>query len=239
LVRQERLFDASAQVTETPRPLRRQVQRPQNHSRMIGWLSATAFSSFGTPTSWAEVLGFATGLVTVWLLVRQHILNWPLGILNVLLLMLVFWSAGLYADAVLQVVYVLLGLYGWWAWLYGGERHTALVVRDTTPTEWLGLAVAGVLLTGGLWLFLDRLTGSTVPLADAVTTALSLLATYGQTRKLVQSWWLWIAADLIYIPLYAYKQLWLTAILYVAFLTLCVVGLRAWRTARRSEPVPV
>jgi nicotinamide mononucleotide transporter len=154
----------------------------------------------------------------------------------VLLLMVVFWSAGLYADASLQIVYVLLGAYGWWAWLYGGASRTPLVVRVTTGAEWLGLAVAGGLLTGGLWLFLDRLTGSTVPFADALTTALSLLATYGQTRKLVENWWLWIAADLIYIPLYAYKDLWLTALLYIAFLLLCILGLRSWQAALRIEP---
>lgn len=198
---------------------------------MIHWLNSTALTAFGAPTTWAEVLGFATGLINVWLLVRQHILNWPLGILNVALLMLVFWSAGLYADAGLQILYVLLGFYGWWAWIYGGQDRTHLVVRATTGTEWLALGGAGVLLTGGLWVFLDRLTNSTVPLADAVTTALSLLATYGQSRKLVENWWLWIAADLIYIPLYGYKDLWLTSILYVAFLVLCVAGLRAWRSA--------
>ena len=202
---------------------------------MIDWLSGVAFTAFGVGTTWAEVLGFGTGLVNVGLLVRRHILNWPVGILNVLLLMLVFWSAGLYADASLQIVYVVLGAYGWWAWLYGGASRTPLTVRTTTRAEWLGLAVAGVLLTGGLWLFLDRLTSSTVPLADALTTALSLLATYGQTRKLVESWWLWIAADLIYIPLYGYKDLWLTALLYVAFLVLCVLGLRAWRAALRTR----
>ena len=206
---------------------------------MIDWLSSVAFTTFGVGTTWAEVLGFGTGLVNVGLLVRRHILNWPLGILNVLLLMLVFWSAGLYADAGLQIVYVLLGAYGWWAWLYGGASRTPLTVRSTTRAEWLGLAVAGVVLTVGLWLFLDRLTGSTVPLADALTTALSLLATYGQTRKLVESWWLWIAADLIYIPLYAYKDLWLTALLYIAFLVLCVLGLRSWQAALRTQAVAV
>ncbi|WP_433828142.1 nicotinamide riboside transporter PnuC [Actinoplanes sp. CA-015351] len=203
---------------------------------MIDWLNSPAVATFGVPTSWAEVLGFLTGLVNVGLLVRRHILNWPLGILNVLLLMVVFWSVGLYADAGLQIVYVILGFYGWWAWLYGGADRTRLVVRGTTRAEWLGLALAGVVLTGGLWLFLDRLTGSTVPLADALTTALSLLATYGQTRKLVESWWIWIAADLIYIPLYGYKGLWLTAILYVAFLILCVLGLRSWRSASVRVP---
>jgi nicotinamide mononucleotide transporter len=193
---------------------------------------------FGVETTWTELLGFATGLVTVWLVVRQHIANWPVGIANVLFLMVVFWQAGLYADAGLQIVYVLLGLYGWWQWGYGGERRTPLTVRRTTGPEWTGLAVAGALCTVALWLFLDRLTASTVPLPDAATTALSLMATYGQAKKLVESWWLWIAADLIYIPLYAYKGLWFTAILYVAFLALCVLGLRAWRADLR-RPVLV
>jgi nicotinamide mononucleotide transporter len=206
---------------------------------MIDWLNSTALTAFGAPTTWAEVLGFATGLINVWLLVRQHILNWPVGILNVALLMLVFWSAGLYADAGLQILYVLLGVYGWWAWRHGGADRTHLVVRTTTRTEWLAQAAAGVLLTAALWLFLDRLTSSTVPFADALTTALSLLATYGQSRKLVENWWLWIAADLIYIPLYGYKDLWLTSLLYVAFLALCVAGLRAWQSARRAQRVTV
>lgn len=207
---------------------------------MINWLSGTALTAFGAPTTWAEVLGFATGLVTVWFVVRQQVANWPIGIVNVVLLMLVFWSAGLYADAGLQIVYIVLGIYGWWLWTFGGERRTRLTVRTTTGSEWLGLAVAGVLLTAAVWYFLTRFTESTVPLADAVTTALSLLATYGQCRKLVESWWLWIAADLIYIPLYGYKDLWLTALLYIVFAGLCVVGLRAWRAALHpSDPILV
>lgn len=196
---------------------------------VVDWLNTSAFTFAGAPTTWAELLGFGTGVVTVWLVVRQHPANWPLGVANVLLLMAVFAQAGLYADAGLQIVYVILGLYGWWQWLYGGADHGRLEVRDTLPREWAGLAVAGVLLTGAGWLFLDRLTDSSVPFTDSLTTALSLLATYGQSRKLVQSWWLWIAADVVYIPLYGYKGLWLTAALYLIFLALCVLGLRAWR----------
>jgi nicotinamide mononucleotide transporter len=206
---------------------------------MIDWLTATAVTLFGAHTTWAEILGFATGLVCVALVVRRHIANWPVGILNVALLMLVFWTYGLYADAALQIVYVVLGCYGWWLWTTRPSA-AAVEVRRTTSAEWLGLAVAGAALTGGLWLYLDRLTNSTVPLADALTTALSLLATYGQARKLLENWWLWIAADLIYIPLYAYKDLWLTAILYGAFLALCVAGLRSWqRVLARSDALPV
>lgn len=207
---------------------------------MLEWLNAAAVTLFGAQTTWAELLGFATGILCVVLVVVQHIANWPIGILNVLLLMVVFWSNGLYADAGLQIVYVALGAYGWWQWAFGGARRTRLPVRATTLVEWLGLAIAGGVLTGGLWLFLDRLTNSTVPLPDALTTALSLLATYGQARKLVESWWLWITADLIYVPLYGYKDLWLTAVLYSVFLALCVAGLRTWRgdLARTAAPAP-
>ncbi len=70
-----------------------------------------------------------------------------------------------------------------------------------------------------------RLDGA---LADALTTALSLVATYGQSRKRWESWWFWITADLIYIPLYVYKHLHLTSVLYLLFLGPCLIGLRSW-----------
>ncbi|WP_432828347.1 nicotinamide riboside transporter PnuC [Dactylosporangium sp. CA-092794] len=198
---------------------------------MLDWLTSPAFHALGAATTWAELLGFASGLATVYLVVRQHIANWPLGIANVLLLMVAFWHAGLYGDAWLQVVYVVLGAYGWWRWSTG-----ALVqrVRTTTRAEWWWLGAAGVGLTVVLWWYLDRFTESTVPWPDAATTAVSLLATYGQTRRLVESWWLWIAVDVVYVPLYGYKNLWLTALLYLVFLALCGLGLRAWRAELRA-----
>ncbi len=94
---------------------------------------------------------------------------------------------------------------------------------------WLGPVT--LLGAAALFLFLKRFTDSTVPHWDGLTTALSLAATYGQTKKLLESWWLWILADLIYIPLYVSKGLPLTAVLYVIFLTLCVVGLRSWMSS--------
>lgn len=200
-----------------------------------------AFTVFGQATTWAEVAGFLTGVVTVWLVVRQHILNWPIGILNVTVLGLVFLDGGLYADAGLQVVYVLLQLYGWWQWRYGGENRTMRRVTRTTRTEWAGLAMAVAAGTALLTWMLTVWTDSTVPFWDALTTAVSLAATYGQTRKLLESWWLWITVDLVYIPLYLYKGLDLTALLYVIFLGLCVAGLRSWRRdpALTRPPVPV
>jgi nicotinamide mononucleotide transporter len=187
------------------------------------------------------VLGFVTGAVNVWLVVRQHIANWPVGIANVVLLGLIFVDGGLYADAGLQGVYVVLQVWGWWQWLYGGRGRTELVTQRTSRAEWFWLAVAGVAATALLTWMLRAWTDSTVPFWDALTTTISLAATYGQSRKLLESWWLWIAADLIYIPLYAYKHLYLTSVLYVLFLALCVAGLVAWRRewAARQTATPV
>jgi nicotinamide mononucleotide transporter len=196
---------------------------------IVDWLNAPAFTSFGAPTTWAEVLGFLTGAGCVYLVAKQHILNWPLGIANNALWILLFATAGLYADSGLQVVYILLGVWGWAQWLYGGTRSAGRVVSRTSPREWVGLGVAAVVLVLGLTWFLAALTPSTVPFWDAVTTTLSLLAVYGQALKRWESWLLWMAADVIYVPLYHYKGLDLTAILYVGFFLLCVKGLRDWR----------
>jgi nicotinamide mononucleotide transporter len=184
--------------------------------------------------SLVEVLGFVSGALCVWLVARQNVWNWPIGIANNITFFVLFWAAGIYADASLQVVYVGLALYGWWAWLRGGTGHSALPVSRTTGRQWVVLAGAGVLATAALTWLLDTATDSVVPLPDAATTVLSLLATWGQARKKLESWWLWITADVIYVPLYAYKDLWLTAALYLGFLGLCVFGLRNWTASYRS-----
>ncbi|MEU9099013.1 nicotinamide riboside transporter PnuC [Streptomyces sp. NPDC048361] len=191
----------------------------------------------GVSLSWTEILGFASGALCVWLVARQHIANWPVGLANNVFFIVLFLQAGLYADAGLQVVFIALAVYGWWTWAHGGGPGPGtLPVRRTTRTEWLWLLAAGAVGTVALTFLLGAATDSTVPFWDALTTALSLAATYGQCKKLVESWWLWIAADVVYIPLYASKGLYLTSLLYVGFLALCLIGLRGWRRELGAHP---
>jgi len=191
--------------------------------------AAPAFTVFGASTTWGEVLGFGSGALCVWLVVKVSVWNWPVGIANSLFFFVLFVQAGLFAAAVLQVVFAALGVFGLWSWLHGGQRRTQLPVTRVNARDWIGLGLIGVAGFGIITWFLAAHTSSTVPEADAATTVLSLLATWLQARKKVECWWLWIAADVIYIPLYLYKGLTLTAILYVGFLALCIFGLRAWR----------
>ncbi|MDP3714576.1 MAG: nicotinamide riboside transporter PnuC [Mycobacteriales bacterium] len=181
--------------------------------------------------SWTEVAGFVTGALCVFLVVRQHIANFPVGIANNVFFIVLFWRVGLYADAGLQVVYIGLALYGWWWWLHGGPDRSRLTVSRTPRPEALWLSAAGVAATVGLTAFLASTTDSTVPFWDAVTTVLSLQATYLLTRKRLENWWVWITADILYVALYAYKDLHLTAVLYAGFLGLCIAGLVQWRRA--------
>jgi nicotinamide mononucleotide transporter len=186
-----------------------------------------------------EVLGFVTGALCVWLLARQIIWNWPIGIANNALYLIVFLRSGLYGDAGLQVVYMLLGAYGWWMWLHATPGREELPITRASGPTWTWLIPATGVAAIALAFFLARFTDSTVPGWDGFTTALSLAAIYGQSRKYVESWWIWIAADVIYIPLYIYKNLWLTSVLYLVFLILCVIGLREWRRELRETNAQV
>jgi nicotinamide mononucleotide transporter len=201
-------------------------------SGFLAWFTAPfnaeAFTLFGAPTTWGEVLGFATGAWCVRLVVRRSIWNWPVGIANNVFFLALFLNAGLYADSVLQVVFFTLGLYGWWAWLHGGVSRTPLATSRLTGRQWPVVLTVTFAATIVIATMLARWTPSTVPWADAVTTVLSLVAVWAQARRKLESWWFWIAADLVYVPLYQYKGLTLTAILYLGFLALCVTGLRAW-----------
>lgn len=178
--------------------------------------------SVGTDEAW----GFATGGVCVWLVVREHEWNWPIGLANNLVFFVLFLRGRLFADMSLQVVYFALGIYGWWNWLHG-ERGERLPIHPTTRREWFALALTLPAGTVALREVLLAVNGA-APFWDALTTALSLAAQFLLCRKRLENWWFWIAADIVYVPLYLSRGLPLTAILYAVFLLMCLVGLRAW-----------
>lgn len=185
-----------------------------------------------------EITGFLTGALCVWLIARQNIWNWPIGISNNVLYSVIFLRTGLYADAGLQVFFIALGSYGWWTWAHRLPSAPELKVTRTTAVTWTALIPATIAIALLLRYVLARYTDSVVPGWDGLTTALSLAAIYGQCRKLFESWWLWILSNLIYIPLYLYKGLTITAGLNLVYLVLCIAGLRDWQRALRTQAQP-
>ncbi|NUP72136.1 MAG: nicotinamide mononucleotide transporter [Gemmatimonadaceae bacterium] len=183
-----------------------------------------------------ELAAALTGAISVWLSVRQNIWSWPTAIVNVVLYTVVFWDAKLYADMGLQVIYAVLSLYGWYQWLYGGAGRTELRVTRTPPRVAAILtliAAAGSALLGTL---LRHTTDAALPFMDSFLSSTSLVAQWMMTKKLLENWLVWIAVDVLYVGMFLFKGLYLTAGLYAVFLGLAVRGYLDWR---RSMLVPV
>lgn len=181
-----------------------------------------------------EVLGFITGAVCVLLVVEQNIWNFPIGLANNVFFIILFLSSRLYGDMALQVVYIVLGVIGWYQWLRGGENRTRLRVSHTSVMEVAVLVIIGVAATAGMHEYFKRINDS-APFLDALTTVLSLLAQYLLNCKRIESWYVWITADIIYVWLYIQKDLLLTGVLYAIFIGMCIAGLRVWFKALSEQ----
>lgn len=194
-------------------------------------------SIFGQNTSVAELVAMLTGLIGVYLTIRQSVWCFPVGIVNVVLYAILFFSPGiqLYADALLQCFYTLLLFYGWYKW-----SSTKNEVKVTVPVFLksniaIKMAIFVLLSTCILALFLKNYTNASYPWIDSALTCGSLAAQWMIARKIIENWIVWVIVDIIYIPLYIAKNLPLTAILYAVFLVMAVKGFKEWKAAMKYE----
>ena len=176
-----------------------------------------------------EVLAVVTGIISVYLSTRENIWSWPTALVNVSLYFVVFLEAKLYADMGLQVVYFALSLYGWYEWLYGGENRTELHVSRTPRSLGVRLVLIGAATATVLGTMLARFTDAALPYVDSATTSTSLVAQWMMTRKLLENWAVWAVVDVVYIGMFVFKRLYLTAGLYSVFLVLAIMGYFQWR----------
>lgn len=183
-----------------------------------------------------ENLAAAFGVVSVYLSVRQNIWSWPTAIVNVGLYTIVFYSSRLYADMGLQVVYVVISFYGWYQWLYGGKNRTELKVSTTSRKPRITLAAIGVVCSFLLGTLLHRTTNAALPYLDSTTTSTSLIAQWMMTKKLLENWIVWVAVDVVYIGMFIYKSLYVTAGLYLVFLILSMMGYGEWKATLAVPP---
>jgi len=176
------------------------------------------------------------GIVSVYLSVRENIWSWPTAIVNVTLYIFVFYRARLYADMALQVVYIGISLYGWYEWLHGGRGKSRLAVSRGTRRLSLLLAGIGVVAAAILGTLLARYTNAAIPYLDSTTTTTSLIAQWMMARKILENWLVWVAVDVVYIGMFVYKSLILTAGLYAVFLVLSLMGYFQWRRSLQQAP---
>jgi len=173
-------------------------------------------------------------ILGVWLMAQRRMVAWPVGLLSVALYALVFAEAKLYSDTLLQLAFAVFLVYGWINW----RRHNADEgsVRIVPLSRSKMLRDLGIGLLGGIALGagMHSLTDASLPWLDAILTGLSLVAQWWQARRHTATWWLWIVVDVVYVGAYLFKSLHVTAALYVFFLGLAVIGLRAWSAAAHT-----
>ena len=188
-----------------------------------------------------DILGFAVGLVYLWLEYKASIWLWLAGIIMPAIDILLYYKAGLYADFGLAVYYCLAGVYGFLAWKYfkrgsaaAAESGVSEVVPQEKPVthfpllQALPVGVIFALLWWGIWWVLVRFTDSTVPVADAFTTALSIVALWALSRKYAEQWLIWLVVDIVCCALYVYKGIPFKAAIYGLYTVVAVFGYRKW-----------
>ena len=175
-----------------------------------------------------EIAAVAFTLVNIWLAVKQNMWTWPTGIASVILYGIVFYQSRLYANAGLQVIYFALSIHGWYEWLHGGVNHTELRVRKTTARQWIGCAISGVVLTAALMWLLKTVQGS-APFSDASTTAFSIVGQWMLNEKLLENWLIWLAVDIVYVPMLFASHRAASGWLYAFLCVLAIKGYIDWR----------
>ena len=203
--------------------------------------------------NYIEFFGAMTGILYVFLEIRQNIWLWPVGIITSAVYIIVFFTSKFYADMGLQGYYLVISCLGWVWWIKGtghraqgtgqenirlpsmeglgvgsGETKSLNVTRITLKTG-LILTVVFILLYFLMWFILSGLTDSPVPEWDSFITSLSVVATWMLARKIYEHWFLWIAVNTTAMIIFTARGLYPTAVLYFVYFAMSFAGLRAWR----------
>ncbi len=193
-------------------------------------LFAAAFTLWGSPVTWLEIVAFVLAVCMVVANIRVNPIAWPLAIVSSLLYLALFSGSKLYGEAALQLVFIVVAGWGWWQWLRGTATDgSVLKVRSLTARgRWLMLGTFAI-----AWpvvgMFLKRHTNTDVPWWDAFPTAGSLIGQWLLGRKYVENWPTWVVVNIVSVGLFAYKGLWLTTLLYGVFIVMSFIGWRAWQ----------
>ena len=188
-----------------------------------------ALSGAAAAMSVAEVVAVGLAIAYLLLAIRQSLWCWPAAICSAAIYIVLMFNAGLYMESALQFFYIGMAVYGWVHWAYGGDGNVKLPITDwplafNVPP--LALMAVLTLTSGGL---LDRYSDAAYPYADSFTTWAAMITTWMVARKVLQNWHYWFVIDAVSVYLFWQRELYLTALLFLLYLVLIIVGYRAWR----------
>lgn len=178
-----------------------------------------------------EIVSSILALLGVWLTMRRNMLCWAVYIVSTILFGIVTFHSKLYADTILQVIYLFASLYGTWAW-WKNKNANDLIIRGigiTSLKEWLIGIVFTIGLGAATGLFLHHHSNADIPYIDSSCFALSVLGQILQARKKIENWIIWVIADTAYAAVYFYKELYSFGILFIIMTIMAIAGYFSWK----------
>ncbi|TDD74574.1 nicotinamide riboside transporter PnuC [Actinomadura rubrisoli] len=206
----------------------------------MSWLNAS-FGLFGEHVLWTDLIGNVLSLAVVYLAMRKTLWTWPVQLAGALLLLAASLHAHVPGNALKQMLFCVLAVYGWAMWTRGRREERGLAVRQATLRERVVLIAAlllGTAVVAELFIHLDWLKVAWSPWANAYIFVGSAVATFAQSRALVDFWIVWVLVDLVGVPLALKSGLYVSGAVYGVFFVLVMVGFRNWLRESRDVRAP-
>jgi len=203
---------------------------------MSDWLQSLLTAQAMSP--W-EAVAVIFAIAYLLLAVRENILCWLFALLSTAIYTILFWDVSLLMESALNVYYMAMAVYGWQQWTRGGsnggdEPH-ALGIQSLSIRQHVMVIAAIAILSLVSGYLLGEHSSAAWPYVDSFTTWASVITTYLVTRKYLENWLYWIVIDTVSIPLYIDRGLNLTALLFVAYVVIAVIGYFKWRDHFRAN----
>lgn len=181
-----------------------------------------------------EIIGVITGLLCVYLAAVNNIWNWPLAIISVTIYIVIFYDTHLFADMGLQVYFLIMNIYGWYYWSKKAGDEKKIPIAVITRREIIYSVIAIIVFTFILGSLL-KYTPASYPYIDSFCTACSLVAQLFLARKVLENWLIWIFVDIVYVGVYIFKGLHLTAIMYAIYVGIALLGYLDWKKDYKKQ----
>jgi len=198
--------------------------------------------------NWLEIFAVITGLLYVYLQIRQNKIMWIVGFISSAMFVYIFFSSKIYAQSAIYGYYVIISVYGYWKWsvnakfevspagggqgggrLLTEENPTPLIPRQRgTPPRILYILIAISIILSAILGWVLTKTDSPIPYYDGLVAGFSVVATWMVTQKIIQHWYFWMGINLFCVPLYASQELYFTAFMFLVYFIMSIIGLREW-----------
>ena len=184
---------------------------------------------------WLDITTTALGLAYILLEYKASVWMWVVGFVMQSLGIVLYYQKGLYADCGMEFYYLAMTVYGFIAWMRHKQKVADLPIRHMPKKMafiWLGV---GLVIWALIYFVLSRFTNSNVPVADAFTTALSIVGIWALARKYLEQWFVWIVVDIVTSALYFYKDIPFKASLYALYVVIAVFGYFKWKKMMQGK----